>query len=40
MDETPNHHVANCKLYPDIRVEYFGITKTTVHNVVTKCNIN
>ena len=39
-DETPNHHVGNCKLYQDIGVEYFGITKTTVHNVVTKCNIN
>ena len=37
-DETPNHHVGNCKLYQDIRVKYFGITKTTVHNVVTKCN--
>ena len=34
-DETPNQHVTNCKLYPDIRVKYFGITKTTVHNVVT-----
>ena len=39
-DETPNHHVGNCKLYQDIRVKYFEITKTTVHNVVTKCNIN
>ena len=39
-DETPNHHVGNCKLYQDIRVKYFGTTKTTVHNVVTKCNIN
>ena len=39
-DETPNHHVGNCKLYQDIRVKYFGITKTTVHNVVTKCNIS
>ena len=39
-DETPNHHVGNCKLYQYIRVKYFGITKTTVHNVVTKCNIN
>ena len=39
-DETPNHHVGNCKLYQDIRVKYFGITKTTVHNVVTKCSIN
>ena len=39
-DETPNHHVGNCKFYQDIRVKYFGITKTTVHNVVTKCNIN
>ena len=39
-DETPNHHVGNCKLYQVIRVKYFGITKTTVHNVVTKCNIN
>ena len=38
--ETPNHHVGNCKLYQDICVKYFGITKTTVHNVVTKCNIN
>ena len=39
-DETPNHHLGNCKVYQDIRVKYFGITKTTVHNVVTKCNIN
>ena len=39
-DETPNHHVGNCKLYLDIRVKYFGINKTTVHNVVTKYNIN
>ena len=39
-DETPNHHVGNCKLYQDIRVKYFGITKTTVYNVVTKFNIN
>ena len=39
-DETPNHHVGNCKLYQDIQVKYFGITKTIVHNVVTKCNIN
>ena len=39
-DKTPHHHVGNCKLYQDIRVKYFGITKTTVHNVVTKCNIN
>ena len=38
--ETPNHHVGNCKVYQDIRVKYFGTTKTTVHNVVTKCNIN
>ena len=38
-DDTPNHHVGNCKLYQDIRVKYFGITKTTVHNVVTKRNI-
>ena len=39
-DEPPNDHVGNCKLYQDIRVKYFGITKITVHNVVTKCNIN
>ena len=39
-DEAPNHHVGNCKLYQHIRVKYFGITKTIVHNVVTKCNIN
>ena len=39
-DETPNHHAGNCRLYQDIRVKYFGITKTNVHNVVTKCNIN
>ena len=38
-DETPHHHVGNCKLYQDIRVKYFGITKTTVHDVVTKCYI-
>ena len=23
-DETPNHHVRNCKLYQDIRVKYIG----------------
>ena len=28
-NETSNHHVSNCKLYQDIRVKYFGITKTT-----------
>ena len=39
-DDTPNHHVGNCKLYQDIHVKYFGTTKTTLHNVVTKCNIN
>ena len=39
-DETSNHHVGNCMLYQDICDKYFGITKTTVHNVVTKCNIN
>ena len=39
-DETPNHHVGNRKLYQDIRVKYFGIDKTTVHDVVTKCSIN
>ena len=39
-DETPNHHVGNCKLYQDICVKYLGITKTTDYNVVTKCNIN
>ena len=39
-DETPNHHVGNCKPYQDIHVKYFGITKTTVHYVVTQCNIN
>ena len=39
-DETPIHHVGNCKLYQDILVKYFEITKTTVHDVVTKCNIN
>ena len=39
-NETPNHHVGNCKLYHGTRVKYFGITKTTVRNVVTKCNIN
>ena len=39
-DETPNHHVGDRKLYQDICVKYFGITKTTVHDVVTKCNIN
>ena len=35
-DETPNHHFRNCKLYQDICVKYFGITKTTVHDVVTR----
>ena len=39
-DETVNHHIGICKLYQDIRVKCFGITKTTVHNVVTQCNIN
>ena len=39
-DEKPNHHAGNSKLYQDIRVKYFGINKTTVHSVVTKCNIN
>ena len=42
-NETPNYHtgiVGNYKLYQSIRVKYFGITKTTVHNVITKCNIN
>ena len=39
-DEPPNHHVGNCKLYQDICAKYFGITKTTVHNVVTQCNIS
>ena len=39
-DETPNHHVGDCKIYQDIRVKYFGITKALVHDVVTKCNIN
>ena len=39
-DETPNHHVGNCKLYQYIRIKYFGIIKTTVYNVVTKCNIS
>ena len=39
-DKTRNDHVGNCKLFQDICVKYFGITKTTVHNVVTKCNIN
>ena len=39
-DEAPNHHVRNRKLYQDIRVEYFGITKITFHDAVTKCNIN
>ena len=34
-DETPNYHVGNRKLYQDIRVKYFGIAKTTVHDVVT-----
>ena len=39
-DETPIHHDGNCKVYQDIRVKYFGITKTVVHDVVTKCTIN
>ena len=39
-DETPNHRVGNCKRYQDICVKYFEITKTTVHDVATKCNIN
>ena len=39
-NKTSNYHVSNCKLYQDIRVKYFGITRTTVHNVVKKCNIN
>ena len=32
-DETSSHHVGNYKFYQDIRVKYFGITKTTVRNV-------
>ena len=39
-DETPNHHVGNCRFYQDIHVKNFGIAKTTHHNVVTKCNID
>ena len=39
-NEAPNHHVATSKLYLDIRAKYFGITKTTFHDMVTKCNIN
>ena len=39
-DETPNYHVGNCKLYQDIRVKYLEISKTTVHNVIKKCNIS
>ena len=39
-DETPNYHVGNCKLYQEICVKYFEITKTIVHDMVTKCNIN
>ena len=39
-DETPNHHVGSCKLYQDICVKYFGISKTTVYDVLTKCNFN
>ena len=38
-DEAPNYHVGNCKRYQDIRVKYLEITKTTAHDVVTKCNI-
>ena len=33
-DETPNHYVGNCKLYQDIHVKYFEITKTTVHKTM------
>ena len=39
-NETPNHHVGNCKLYQDIRVKYFRITTITGHDVVPKSNIN
>ena len=39
-DEAPNHHVGKCKLYQDICVKYFGITKTTAYDVATKCNVN
>ena len=39
-DEISNHHVGNCKLYLDISVKYFGNSKTAVHDVETKCNIN
>ena len=39
-NEIPNHHVGNCKLYQDIRVKYLEIFKTTVYNVVKKCNIS
>ena len=37
---TLSQHIGNCKLYLDIRVKCFGIAKTTVHNMVTKCNID
>ena len=39
-DKAPNHHVGNCKIYQDIPVKYFGITKTTAHDVVTIRTIN
>ena len=38
-DEVANRYIGNCKLYQDIRVKYFGISETTVHDVVTKSNI-
>ena len=39
-DETSNNHVGNSKLYQNICVKYFGITKTAVHDVATKYNVN
>ena len=39
-DEAPNHDVDNCKLYQNIRVEYFEITKNHCSQGGNKCNIN
>ena len=36
-DETPNHHVGNCKFHQDIPVKYFELTKTT-H--CSQCDVN
>ena len=37
-DETPNHHVGNCKLYQDVRVKDFEITKPMSYRNATLIN--